>query len=183
MKWCQNLIRIVFYCQTHSGHQNLSSSWREGAQSILASEYPHKPCLPWLHLTLTCKWPRGGPWDQDLFFAHFATFACAFFIVIFSNCLTFRYASFDAKKKFNQPCHFLANWNKLALLHNIRNLFWPPFWSGLIFLKCYFINVNLFMFPTLSQISLKNSFGKVVFQILAKIEMTWNKNQLFGRHF
>ena len=37
--------------------------------------------------------------------------------------------------------------------------------------------------PTLSQISLKNSFGKVVFQILAKIEMTRNKNQLFGRHF
>ena len=37
--------------------------------------------------------------------------------------------------------------------------------------------------PTLSQISLKNSFGKVVFQILAKIEMTRNKNRLFGRHF
>ena len=28
--------------------------------------------------------------------------------------------------------------------------------------------------PTLSQISLKNSFGKVVFQILAKIE-TWRE--------
>ena len=37
--------------------------------------------------------------------------------------------------------------------------------------------------PTLSQISLKNSSGKVVFQILAKIEMTRNKNRLFGRHF
>ena len=37
--------------------------------------------------------------------------------------------------------------------------------------------------PNLSQISLKNSFGKVVFQILAKIEMTRNKNRLFGRHF
>ena len=37
--------------------------------------------------------------------------------------------------------------------------------------------------PTLSQISLKNSFGKVVFQISAKIEMTRNKNRLFGRHF
>ena len=37
--------------------------------------------------------------------------------------------------------------------------------------------------PTLSQISLKNSFGKVVFHILAKIEMTQNKNRLFGRHF
>ena len=36
-------------------------------------------------------------------------------------------------------------------------------------------------FPTLSQISLKNSFGKVVFQILAKIEMT--RNKLFSRHF
>ena len=29
----------------------------------------------------------------------------------------------------------------------------------------------------------KNSFGKVVFQILDKIEMTQNKNQLFSRHF
>ena len=37
--------------------------------------------------------------------------------------------------------------------------------------------------PNLSQISLKNSFGKVVFQILAEIEMTRNENQLFGRHF
>ena len=37
--------------------------------------------------------------------------------------------------------------------------------------------------PTLSQISLKKSFGKVVFQILTKIKMTQNKNWLFGRHF
>ena len=37
--------------------------------------------------------------------------------------------------------------------------------------------------PTLSQISLKNSFGKVIFPILAKIEMMRNKNRLFGRHF
>ena len=38
-------------------------------------------------------------------------------------------------------------------------------------------------FPSLSQISLKNSFGKVVFQNLAKIEMTRYKNWLFGHHF
>ena len=37
--------------------------------------------------------------------------------------------------------------------------------------------------PNLSQISWKNSFGKVVFQILAEIEMTQNENRLFGRHF
>ena len=37
--------------------------------------------------------------------------------------------------------------------------------------------------PNLSQISLKNSFGKVFFQILAEIEMTRNENRLFGRHF
>ena len=37
--------------------------------------------------------------------------------------------------------------------------------------------------PNLSQISLKNSFGKVVFQILAEIEMTRNENWLFGRQF
>ena len=37
--------------------------------------------------------------------------------------------------------------------------------------------------PSLSQISLKNSFGEMVFQNLAKIKMTRNKNRLFGRHF
>ena len=37
--------------------------------------------------------------------------------------------------------------------------------------------------PNLSQFSLKNSFGKVVFQILAEIEMTRNENRLFGPHF
>ena len=37
--------------------------------------------------------------------------------------------------------------------------------------------------PNLSQITLKNSFWKVVFQILAEIEMTRNENRLFGRHF
>ena len=34
----------------------------------------------------------------------------------------------------------------------------------------------------MSQISLKNSFGKVVFQIFAEIEMTQNENRSFGRH-
>ena len=37
--------------------------------------------------------------------------------------------------------------------------------------------------PNWSQISLKNIFGKVVFQILAEIEMARNENRLFGRHF
>ena len=37
--------------------------------------------------------------------------------------------------------------------------------------------------PTLSQISLKIFFGEVAFQMLAKIEMTQNKNRLFDRHF
>ena len=37
--------------------------------------------------------------------------------------------------------------------------------------------------PNLSQISVKNSFGKVVFQIFAEIEMTQNENRLFSCHF
>ena len=37
--------------------------------------------------------------------------------------------------------------------------------------------------PSVSHISLTNSFRKVVFQNLAKIERTRNKNRLFGRHF
>ena len=40
---------------------------------------------------------------QDLFFAHFTTFACAFFAVILSNCLTIAYASFDPKKIKSTP--------------------------------------------------------------------------------
>ena len=36
--------------------------------------------------------------------------------------------------------------------------------------------------PNLSQIFLKNSIGKVGFQIFAEIEMTRNENWLFGRH-
>ena len=51
------------------------------------------------------------------------------------------------------------------------------------FLKCYFSNLNLFMFSNLESISLKNFFGKVVFQILANIEMMQIKNRLFGRNF
>ena len=44
--------------------------------------------------------------------------------------------------------------------------------------------MNIYSYsPSLSQISLKNSFGKVVFQNLAKIEMTRNKNWFFGFHF
>ena len=35
----------------------------------------------------------------------------------------------------------------------------------------------------LRQILLKNSIGKVVFQIFAKIEMTQKENWLFGHHF
>ena len=43
---------------------------------------------------------QGGGFlgTQDLFFAHFTTFASAFFTAIFYNCLTIGYASFDAKK-------------------------------------------------------------------------------------
>ena len=37
--------------------------------------------------------------------------------------------------------------------------------------------------PTLSQISLKTILWESGFQILAKIEMTQNKNRLFGGHF
>ena len=37
--------------------------------------------------------------------------------------------------------------------------------------------------PNLSQISLKNSFGKVTFQILAESEMLQKENRLLGRHF
>ena len=35
----------------------------------------------------------------------------------------------------------------------------------------------------MSQILLKNSFGKVVFHIFTEIDMTQNENWLFGLHF
>ena len=122
------------------------------------------------NFTLTLRWPRGGgSYGPNIFFCMVYYFRLHFFdryfflIVLLSE----------------MPLYSCL----LALLHNIKKLFWPPFWNGINFFKCYFSNVNLFMFPTLSQISLKNSFGKVVFQILAKIEMTRNKNWLFGRRF
>ena len=31
-------------------------------------------------------------------------------------------------------------------MRNIKKLFWPPFWNEIIFKKCYFGNVNLFIF-------------------------------------
>ena len=37
--------------------------------------------------------------------------------------------------------------------------------------------------PSLRQILFKKSSGKVVFQNLATIEMTWDKSRLFCRHF
>ena len=78
----------------------------------------HAPMTYWRELEghilnreiLTLKWPRGGflhVGTQDLFFPHFTTFASAFFTVIFSNCLTIGYASFDAKKIEINPVVFL----------------------------------------------------------------------------
>ena len=57
----------------------------------------------------------------------------------------------------------------------------PPF--GELGLKGGKIVTSFTYSPFLSQISLKNSFGKVVFQISVKIKMMRNKNRLFGRHF
>ena len=37
--------------------------------------------------------------------------------------------------------------------------------------------------PITSQISLKNSFGEVAFQIFTEIEMTQNENRSFGHQF
>ena len=66
------------------------------------------------------------------------------------------------------------------------------------FFKCYFSYINLFMFsyfePNFIEKFLKFCFCLCFlflilflffffFQILAKIEMTWNKNRLFGHHF
>ena len=101
--------------------------------------------------------------------------------------------------KYWMPIHYDTiedgqNKKSHLLFSKYQKLFWPLFWNGIISFKCYFGIVNLLMFsyilhqiywcsPTLSQISLKNSFGKVFFQILAKIEMSPNKNQLFGHHF
>ena len=42
--------------------------------------------------------------------------------------------------------------------------FWPPFLNGFFFFKSCFSNVNIC--SNLSQILLKNSFGKELFQIL-----------------
>ena len=55
--------------------------------------------------------------------------------------------------------------------------------KGIIFLKYYFSNVNLFMFSYFKPNCIEKFLWEVAFQILAKIEMTQNKNRLFGCHF
>ena len=66
--------------------------------SMIASIFIEMTIAP---IYINTEVTNGGGFlgTQDFFFAHFTTFASAFFTVIFSNCLTIGYASFDAKKK------------------------------------------------------------------------------------
>ena len=105
-----------------------------------------------------------------------------FFTDIFSNCLTIGYASFDAKKKKK----FLANKHKLALLRNIKKIVLDGIlkWNiSMLFQLCKIYSCS----STLSQISLKASFGKMFFffffSSFGQNRNDANKNQLFGRHF
>ena len=52
------------------------------------------------------KWPSGVPMAPCLFSVHFTTFACDFWLLFFSNCLTIGYTSFDAKKLQIDPVVF-----------------------------------------------------------------------------
>ena len=89
------------------------------------------------------------------------------------------------KKGLNRPSRFLANYHKLALLRimrNIKKLFGCHFQTEFFFQIMFsyfepnftgkFLWENVFFF-----------FFFFFFQILAKIELTVNKNRLFGRHF
>ena len=66
-------------------------------------------------------------------------------------------------------------------------MFCSPFWNGTFF-KCYFRNVNLFMFSYfepnfIGQVFFFLVFFLVFFSNFGQIEMMRNKNRLFGRHF
>ena len=52
-----------------------------------------------------CNTKGGVLGTQHLFLAHFTTIACAFLTVIFSNCLTIGYASFDVEKTKQKQKH------------------------------------------------------------------------------
>ena len=69
--------------------------------SVFNDNYIHNELIFLLYEHLSDQ--GGFLGTQDLFFAHFTTFACAFFTIIFSNCLTIGYASFDAKKIKSTP--------------------------------------------------------------------------------
>ena len=64
-----------------------------------------------------------------------------------------------------------------------KKIFLSPFWNRILFLQCYFSNVNLFMFSYFETNFIEKFLWESDFQILAKIKMTQNKNRLFGRHF
>ena len=119
------------------------------------------------------KWP-GSSWGPNICFSNIFLLwlSTPFFYRYFSYCQTF----WRTKKKKSQigPVVFSLisiNWHfwpcgkMFALIHTGKKF------------QFYFSNVNIFIFLTMSQNSLKNSFGKVVFQILAKIEMMRYKNQ------
>ena len=75
------------------------------------------------HLIYSAK---GVHRDTTFVLAHFTTFACAFLTVIFSNCLTIVYASFDGKKNRKEKKERKKEVNPVVFsLISIYKHFWP----------------------------------------------------------
>ena len=92
--------------KTEKGVHEITGSYTTCTRKTLLKRWVLRWLLNWATLG-NCRMYSGSDLSdqgglligiQDLFFAHFTTFACAFFSVIFSNCLTIGDASFDAKQ-------------------------------------------------------------------------------------
>ena len=119
---------------------------------------------------------RGGQWrtTKQLVFLVFFVLFFVFLPYCLSDTLLL------VKKNKSQPCRFLT---KISNIVQYQKIVLAAILKWNLFFLCYFSNENLFMFSYSEPNFIKKiPLGKVVFQILAKIEMQ-NKNWLFGRHF
>ena len=79
-------------------------------------------------------------------------------------------------KQTNRPRRLLCNEHKLAFWELLReNIFFPLKSHRNKISNFYFTIVKVFISPIMSQISLKNSFGKVAFQISLKLKWSGAK--------
>ena len=65
---------------------------------------------------------------------------------------------------------------QFGIITQYQKLFWPQFWNGIIVLKCYFSNVNLFMFSYFGPNFIKKFLWGIIIIIINIIIINNNNN-------